>query len=220
MLFVSLKGFEERQAAADKADALIRDASHEFAKDQEAVLVPVKAFGKAKVRLAPALSGPERAALAQKMATRVVASAAGHAPAIHPDTATPRPWREVLAFAGPGALVAVGYVDPGNWATDIAGGSRFSYALLSVVLVSSLVAVLLIAALVLAIVDRWRKRSAISRQAKARRPASREKNPSLAWFLSRNPSSMRVVNCFTSPHIESTYYACGERPLSGSVGAQ
>jgi manganese transport protein len=52
-------------------------------------------------------------------------------------------WRKVLAFAGPGYLVAVGYMDPGNWATDIAGGSRFGYALLSVVLASNLIAVLL-----------------------------------------------------------------------------
>src|SRR4051794_29780750 len=53
------------------------------------------------------------------------------------------PVRRFLAFAGPGALVAVGYVDPGNWATDLAGGSRFSYTLLSVVLASSLMAMLL-----------------------------------------------------------------------------
>ena len=52
-------------------------------------------------------------------------------------------WRKVLAFAGPGYLVAVGYMDPGNWATDLAGGSRFGYALLSVILVSNLLAVLL-----------------------------------------------------------------------------
>src|SRR2546426_522398 len=43
-------------------------------------------------------------------------------------------WRKALAFAGPGYLVAVGYMDPGNWATDLAGGSRFGYALLSVIL--------------------------------------------------------------------------------------
>jgi manganese transport protein len=53
------------------------------------------------------------------------------------------PIRRFFSFAGPGALVAVGYIDPGNWATDLAGGSRFSYALLSVVLVSSLMAMLL-----------------------------------------------------------------------------
>ncbi|WP_046215758.1 Nramp family divalent metal transporter [Paenibacillus wulumuqiensis] len=52
-------------------------------------------------------------------------------------------WRKFFAFAGPGALVAVGYMDPGNWATSIAGGSRFGYTLLSVVLLSSLVAMLL-----------------------------------------------------------------------------
>jgi manganese transport protein len=52
-------------------------------------------------------------------------------------------WRKLLAYAGPGYLVAVGYMDPGNWATDLAGGSRFGYALLSVVFVSNLMAVLL-----------------------------------------------------------------------------
>ena len=52
-------------------------------------------------------------------------------------------WRKLLAFAGPGYLVAVGYMDPGNWATDLAGGSQFGYTLLSVVLLSNLMAVLL-----------------------------------------------------------------------------
>ena len=52
-------------------------------------------------------------------------------------------WRKMLAFAGPGYLVAVGYMDPGNWATDLAGGSRFGYALLSVILISNLMAILL-----------------------------------------------------------------------------
>ena len=52
-------------------------------------------------------------------------------------------WRKMLAFAGPGYLVAVGYMDPGNWATDLAGGSAFGYALLSVILMSNLMAVLL-----------------------------------------------------------------------------
>ncbi|MDQ6926724.1 MAG: Nramp family divalent metal transporter [Candidatus Eremiobacteraeota bacterium] len=55
----------------------------------------------------------------------------------------PNKWRKILAFAGPGYLVAVGYMDPGNWATDLAGGSRFGYALLSVVMLSNLMAVLL-----------------------------------------------------------------------------
>jgi manganese transport protein len=52
-------------------------------------------------------------------------------------------WRKMLAFAGPGYLVAVGYMDPGNWATDLAGGSRFGYTLLSVILLSNLMAILL-----------------------------------------------------------------------------
>ncbi|MGH7710131.1 MAG: Nramp family divalent metal transporter, partial [Gemmatimonadaceae bacterium] len=52
-------------------------------------------------------------------------------------------WRKILAFAGPGYLVAVGYMDPGNWATDLAGGSRFGYTLLTVILMSNLMAVLL-----------------------------------------------------------------------------
>lgn len=51
--------------------------------------------------------------------------------------------RKLMAFAGPGYLVAVGYMDPGNWATDLAGGSRFGYTLLSVILLSNLMAVLL-----------------------------------------------------------------------------
>jgi manganese transport protein len=42
-------------------------------------------------------------------------------------------WRKLMAFAGPGYFVAVGYMDPGNWATDLAGGARYGYALLSVV---------------------------------------------------------------------------------------
>ncbi|MFF2445457.1 Nramp family divalent metal transporter [Neobacillus sp. NPDC058068] len=52
-------------------------------------------------------------------------------------------WRKLLAFAGPGSLVAVGYVDPGNWATSIAGGARFGYTLLIVILLSNLIAMLL-----------------------------------------------------------------------------
>ena len=52
-------------------------------------------------------------------------------------------WRKLLAFSGPGYLVAVGYMDPGNWATDLAGGSAFGYTLLSVILISNLMAILL-----------------------------------------------------------------------------
>ncbi len=52
-------------------------------------------------------------------------------------------WRKLLAFSGPGYLVAVGYMDPGNWATDLAGGAQFGYTLLSVIFISNLMAILL-----------------------------------------------------------------------------
>src|SRR4051794_29386385 len=52
-------------------------------------------------------------------------------------------WRKLMAFAGPGLLVAVGYMDPGNWATDLAGGSKYEYRLISVILLSNWMAILL-----------------------------------------------------------------------------
>jgi manganese transport protein len=52
-------------------------------------------------------------------------------------------WKKLLAYAGPGYLVSVGYMDPGNWATDLAGGAKFGYSLLSVILLSNLMAILL-----------------------------------------------------------------------------
>lgn len=52
-------------------------------------------------------------------------------------------WRKLFAFVGPGLMVSVGYMDPGNWATDLAGGARFGYALLSVILISNFMAILL-----------------------------------------------------------------------------
>jgi len=67
-------------------------------------------------------------------------------PEVHRSIAVPNVksfWRKLLAFAGPGYLVSVGYIDPGNWATDIAGGSKFGYTLLSVILLSNLMAILL-----------------------------------------------------------------------------
>jgi manganese transport protein len=59
------------------------------------------------------------------------------------DATNRRGWRKVLAFLGPAYLVSVGYMDPGNWATDIAGGSRFGYALIWVLLMSNIMALLL-----------------------------------------------------------------------------
>ncbi|MBI3721591.1 MAG: Nramp family divalent metal transporter, partial [Fimbriimonas ginsengisoli] len=52
-------------------------------------------------------------------------------------------WRNLLAFTGPGLMVSVGYMDPGNWATDLAGGARFGYTLLSVILISNFMAIVL-----------------------------------------------------------------------------
>jgi manganese transport protein len=67
-------------------------------------------------------------------------------PEVHGSIAVPHDagfWRKLFAFAGPGYLVAVGYMDPGNWATDLAGGARFGYTLLSVIMISNLMAILL-----------------------------------------------------------------------------
>jgi manganese transport protein len=67
-------------------------------------------------------------------------------PEVHGTIAVPENagfFRKLLAFAGPGYLVAVGYMDPGNWATDLAGGARFGYSLLSVIMISNLMAILL-----------------------------------------------------------------------------
>jgi manganese transport protein len=67
-------------------------------------------------------------------------------PEVHSTIAVPfgGHWsRRLLAFLGPGYLVSVGYMDPGNWATDLAGGSKFGYTLLAVILLSNLMAILL-----------------------------------------------------------------------------
>src|SRR4026209_514311 len=59
------------------------------------------------------------------------------------DTSGRKGWRRLFAFMGPAYLVSVGYMDPGNWATDIAGGSKFGYSLIWVLLMSNLMALLL-----------------------------------------------------------------------------
>src|SRR5712692_4763031 len=67
-------------------------------------------------------------------------------PEVHGSIAIPAGagfWRKLFAFAGPGYLVAVGYMDPGNWATDLAGGARYGYTLLSVILISNVMAIVL-----------------------------------------------------------------------------
>ena len=74
------------------------------------------------------------------------ASATPSLPEVHRTVLVPQGlgfWKKLLAFSGPGYLVAVGYMDPGNWATDLAGGSQFGYTLLSVILISNLMAILL-----------------------------------------------------------------------------
>jgi manganese transport protein len=78
----------------------------------------------------PDLSEGHRASLAEVNATVAIPQGAS--------------WlRRLFAFAGPGYMVSVGYMDPGNWATDLAGGSKFGYTLLSVILLSNLMAILL-----------------------------------------------------------------------------
>jgi manganese transport protein len=67
-------------------------------------------------------------------------------PEVHRSVRVPKGsgfWRTLLAYTGPGLMVAVGYMDPGNWATDLAGGAQFGYLLISVILISNLVAILL-----------------------------------------------------------------------------
>ncbi len=67
-------------------------------------------------------------------------------PEVHASIAVPHDagfWKKLFAFSGPGLMVAVGYMDPGNWATDLAGGARFGYTLLSVILISNFMAILL-----------------------------------------------------------------------------
>lgn len=93
-------------------------------------------------------SGGERSAEgveARELAWRREAAAVS-LPEVHRSIMVPSKasfWRKMLAFAGPGFLVAVGYMDPGNWATDLAGGSQFGYTLLAVILISNLMAILL-----------------------------------------------------------------------------
>ena len=83
------------------------------------------------------------------MASSAVRAMSGEMPSlpeVNGSVAVPtagNPLRRFLSFLGPGYLVAVGYMDPGNWATDLAGGSAFGYTLLSVVLISNLMAILL-----------------------------------------------------------------------------
>jgi len=87
--------------------------------------------------------------LLDPMATETVSTVALPGPSlpeVHSSVSVSRSplyWRRLLGFLGPGFLISVGYMDPGNWATDIAGGSRFGYTLLFVIMASNLMAILL-----------------------------------------------------------------------------
>ncbi len=83
--------------------------------------------------------------MSTEVVTRTVASEPS-LPEVHATVGVSRSplyWRRLLAFVGPGFLISVGYMDPGNWATDIAGGARFGYTLLFVIMLSNLMAILL-----------------------------------------------------------------------------
>jgi manganese transport protein len=78
--------------------------------------------------------------------TSIATAAEPSLPEVHATVSVSRSpvyWRRLLGFLGPGFLISVGYMDPGNWATDIAGGSRFGYTLLFVIMLSNLMAILL-----------------------------------------------------------------------------
>src|SRR5947199_4610306 len=90
----------------------------------------------------PSPPPPARATAAHRVAALDLRSLSEvHGSVAIPDQ--PSFWRRLFAFSGPAYLVSVGYMDPGNWATDIAAGSRFGYGLLWVLLMSNLMAVLL-----------------------------------------------------------------------------
>src|SRR5665647_3446394 len=94
----------------------------------------------------PADSAPEPVPGADGWRADAAADAQRSLPEMYGTISVPRAghWsRRLLAFIGPGYLVSVGYMDPGNWATDLAGGSKFGYTLLSVILLSNLMAILL-----------------------------------------------------------------------------
>ncbi|QBD83720.1 divalent metal cation transporter [Ktedonosporobacter rubrisoli] len=87
-----------------------------------------------------------KSTLEEKETNWLLANSTPSLPEVHSSVHVPRTksfWRTLFAFAGPGLMVAVGYMDPGNWATDLAGGAQFGYLLLSVILISNLLAILL-----------------------------------------------------------------------------
>ena len=91
----------------------------------------------------PEANNPSEAASAASIRPRASAPSLPESYRSIPILANASFFRKMIAFAGPGYLVAVGYMDPGNWATDLGGGSRYGYTLLSAVLISSLMAIFL-----------------------------------------------------------------------------
>src|SRR6266550_1291232 len=89
----------------------------------------------------PELATPARARSAWRRTGGQVSLPEVHRTILVPHTASF--WRKLMAFSGPGFLVAVGYMDPGNWATDLAGGAKFGYSLLAVIMISNFMAILL-----------------------------------------------------------------------------
>jgi manganese transport protein len=92
------------------------------------------------------ISGPAFFVFMADQLTAPVAVAAPSLPEVYDSvhvSRSPLYWKRLLGFIGPGFLISVGYMDPGNWATDIAGGSRFGYTLLFVIMLSNLMAILL-----------------------------------------------------------------------------
>src|SRR5882762_9512261 len=77
-------------------------------------------------------------------------------------------WGKIGAFTGPGYLVAVGYIDPGNWATDLGGGARYGYALLSMVLIANLIAMVAQALCVRLAIATGKSLAELSREAYSR----------------------------------------------------
>ena len=100
-----------------------------------------------RVAKSPSLTyGSSLHSMSRQVAARRYEAAASTLPEVYRTLRVPEAagvFRKALAFAGPGFLVAVGYMDPGNWATDLAAGSAYGYSLLSVILLSNLMAVLL-----------------------------------------------------------------------------
>src|SRR6266850_664109 len=115
----------------------------------------LKALARGRAGIRPAPPGPSAAATVPPLPTAPPSPSekgwrlsrdAPSLPEVNRSIPVPKQlsfWRKMLAFSGPGYLVAVGYMDPGNWATDLAGGSQFGYTLLSVILISNLMAILL-----------------------------------------------------------------------------